>query len=155
MNLLTNGKIYNTFSATTGAQVSTSLQSSVLDSAGFDGVMWICAFHSNANSSGGYSKLYHQHGSSSESTSMVSCTGSGDFAEQATTALGATNGKTYVLDVFRPSERYVSAYATLDSTNAVGVNITGILYNSGREPTEQSTGSIGVLASAVTVSPTT
>ena len=155
MNLLTNAQFYNVLQASTGVQTSTDEQGTVLDSAGYDSVCWVATFNSNLNSTGGYSKLYHQHGSSSESTSMVSCTGS-DFAiVPPTTLTGATNAKSFILDVFRPSKRYVSCYVTQDGTNHVAVDAIGILYNSGREPTEQSTGSIGVLSSLVCVSPTT
>ena len=151
-NILSNAQFYSVFSDTTGAQVSTDAQATVvLDSAGYDSLCLSAKFYANANSTGGDSKLYMMHASSSESTSMVSCTGANDFVQST----AAVNGKLLVLDIFRPSKRYVSAYLTKDGANAAGVDITAILYNAGREPTSQSTGSAGVLASAVTVSPTT
>ena len=138
---------------TTGAQVSTGLQStSVLDMKGFDSVCWIAKLDANANSSGGIVQLYHMHGDATSTTDMVSITG-GTSCYAGTTA--GINGKLLVLDVSKPEKQYVSCYLYLDSTNAVGGNIVGVQYNSKYCPTTQSTESAGVLTSVFCQTPTT
>lgn len=152
MNILDNAKFYNVAPQTTG---STDEQSVVIDSAGYDNVAWIATADGNTNSTGGHSKLYHQHSDSTSTTDMVSCTGADYIVEAATTALGFLDNTMMVLDVHRPSKRYVSAYLTKDSTNAFDSEIHAILYNVERGPVTQPTSTYGVAASAFALSPTT
>lgn len=152
MNLLKNSKIYEVIAITSG---NTDLQSQVLDSAGYDGVLWAVVSGENGNSTGGYSKLYHQHADSSASTSMVSCTGASYIAAPGTTATGFLDDTVIVLDVNKPQKRYVSCYVTKDSTNSVDVIALGILYKTHKGPITQPTSTYGVAFSALAVSPST
>ena len=153
MNLLDNAKFYNVGIQTTG---STDEQAAiVLDSAGYDSVMWVAIADGNTNSTGGYSKLYHMHSDSTGTTDMISCTGSGDIATPATTGTGFLDNTMLVLDVHRPEKRYVSAYLTKDSTNAFDSEMFGILYNAERGPVTQPTSTYGVAGSQFANTPTT
>ena len=152
MNFLNNMEIYNVLTPTTG---TTSLQGDVVDTAGFDGVCWIAQFSGNTNATGGYSQLYHMHGDSSASTSMVSCTSSVYIASPSATDEGAINDSLAVLDVIKPTKRYCALYAVKDSTNPLNIGAIGILYRNHKGAVTQPSSAAGVLFSATAVSPAT
>ena len=152
MNLLDNAKFYVVAPQTTG---STDEQAAVvLDSAGYDNVMWLAIADGNTNSTGGYSVLRHMHSESTSTTDMVAAT-STTLCAPASTGTGFLDNTMLVLDVHRPSKRYVSAYLTKDSTNAFDSEILGILYNTERGSVTQPTSTYGVAGSAFSLSPTT
>jgi len=153
MNLVKNSAVYNILG--TGTTGDTDLQgSAVVDMSGYDGIMWIAQFHGNTNTTGGYSELYHMHSDSTSTTDMVSTTANASVSP-ATTAVGAINDSCLLLDVYRPLKRYVSAYVTKDSTNAVEVSVIGVQYANSKGATVQPTSTYGVIASDIGVSPTT
>jgi len=149
-NMLTNAKFYNIAPQTTGNTDEQAAE--VVDMDGYDGVLLMATAAGNTNTTGGYSKLYVMHASSSETTSMVSCTGTA--AIPATTAVGFINSSLMLLDVVKPLKRYVSATITKDSTNEFDSAIHAIQYNIRKGPVVQPTTLYGVIASAVYVSPT-
>ena len=149
MNNLYNSQIYHVMISSTGAPSTTDKQADVvLDTAGYDSVMWIATLETSTASSTGYGKLYHMHSDSTSTTDMVSCTGASFIAE--TTSL---EDRMLVLDVNKPLKRYVSAYFAQNA--AVHPNVIGILYKNKSGPVTQSTGTYGVIDSALAISPTT
>lgn len=154
MNLLKDCKFYQIAALSTG---DTDIQGTPVDAAGYDGVCFIASFFGNTNSTGGYSILRYQHASSSESTSMASCGDTSDseqVAMPASTAIGIVDDSMLILDVPKIANRYVTAYVTKDSSNAVNLAVYGLLYKGNKVPVTQPTSTLGVAGSAIYPSPT-
>ena len=150
MNLGYNSKIWWIGQASTGAPISTDFQAGkVLDMSGYDGVCYIALMDVTTATSTGVGTLVHMHSDSTSTTDMVSCTGAAFVS--GTTSM---SDKLLVLDVQKPTKRYVSAYLEQDAT--ANTQILAIQYKNRKGPVTQDSSTYGLQGSYVlAISPTT
>jgi len=77
----------------------------------------------------------------------------GDAADLAgTKSIPQNNGDSFLLDVYRPAQRYVTV-SVVRGANTVTGDVYAILYGAKKKPTTQGSTMTGVPASGVVVSP--
>lgn len=142
MSLSTDVRITVVSPAATAAQ--TEIVSSVLDMAGYDGVMFIALTGDVTDTS---VLTLTAKGNTANSTSSPT-----PVTQKATTAFTASatsaDSKALVVDVVRPTLRYVFASLTRTTANAVVGGIIAIQYNAANRPTSHDA---SVIASALGV----
>lgn len=135
------------------AGTSAIVSSRVLDMSGYDSCAFIGAV--GTVTAGGVIKVIPRHGATSSSTGMVDMS----TAAAATTAsTTAHTRQTLIAEIHRPTKRYVSVKLHRATQNAVVEGVIAIRYNAHgglHFPLSQSTGAGGVIASTLTVAPTT
>jgi len=132
-NLLKDAKITVVMNAVTAG--TSEQKSSVLDMAGFDAVAFIAVFGTVTDASVITLTAYENSASSTSSPAPVAVTGG------ATASLTAsTSSNTFmVVDVIRPSKRYVFADITRTTQNAVINCVIAIQYRTKNKPVTQPT----------------
>ena len=139
MNLSKDVKITVVAAAATAAQ--TAVTSDVLDMSGYDGVMFIALTGDVTATS--VLTLTAQANSANSTSSPTPVT------QKATDAFTAgasdADSKALVVDVYRPTLRYVFAELTRTTANAVVGGIIAIQYSAANKPTTQAA---SVIASA-------
>lgn len=105
-HFLENNQIRVAAAATSSG--TTTISSSVVDTAGFNGVAFACTI-TTANA-GNFIKL--QHGDAADGSDMVDLAG--------TAVVAAANGQLVVAEIARPSRRYVRAQVVRGSATALG-----------------------------------
>ncbi len=123
---------------------TTDLDGSVIDMAGFDGVLFVALL--GDVTSGSVLELQCQGSAASNGSSPTQETGatSGTFTAGASSA----DGKLLVLDVIRPANRYVFPRLKRGTANAVVDGVVAVKYRGRSAPI---TADAGVIASALAV----
>ena len=130
--------------ANASAAATTAVTSAVaLDMAGYDGIMYICSL--GTVTSGSVLTLTTYGATTSTASGGVAITGG---ATSPVTDAGASSNKLLIVDVLRPSTRYVYATLTRTTQNAVVNGIIAVRYKTRSVPV---TADASVLASAVCV----
>lgn len=151
MNIgLLHGCKYTMMLSYTAAGTSDITPAVVIDTAGYEGVQFIASI--GAVTATGRAIIYPEHSAASASTSMVAMTSYGSGTTSGTTAMGT---KCIVLDLYRPTKRYVSAYIDRHTANVVVNSLIAICYGAKKQPVSQSTAANGVIDSDQYASPTT
>jgi hypothetical protein len=154
MNLLKNVKLTRVAVSYTSGDTDIS-EERVIDMAGFDGVMFVGLIGSAATT--GYQfKVVPCHSSATGTTDMVPMSTAG-YGAGTTAGTTLMEESLVVVDVYRPTKRYMSAIVDRD-TGSTDVEIDGVIaiqYKNRYGPVSQSTSQYGVVASTVAVSPTT
>lgn len=119
------------------AAAQTAINSSVLDMAGFDGVMFVALL---GDSSSGSVITLTANENTANSTSAPMPTTSGISATYTDPDGASADNNVLVVDVQRPSERYVFANLTRTTANCAVDGIIAIQYQSHSKPTAQSAG---------------
>ena len=149
MDLGYNAKFSWIGRASTGAPISTDFQAAaVLDMSGYDAITLVALMDVTTASSTGLGTLCFMHSDSTSTTDMVSCTGAAYIAQTTSMA-----DKLLVLDVQKPSKRYVSAYLEQDA--AAHTQILAIQYKNRIGSVTQDTSTYGVQGFAEAISPST
>lgn len=123
MQLGPNLKVIRVKASVAGGQ--TEVDSSVVDRAGFEGVMFLI-----------------QHGTSTSGTSIAckaqSCASDGsspvDLTGTTLTATHADDGKQSIIDIAEPQSRYLRCVVTPSTQNAAVDSIIALLYRGRRLP---------------------
>ncbi len=116
----------------------------ILDMAGFEGVIFIAKLGDVTDTS--VVTLTAQQNTANSSSGMATLSGSATYTAGATNA----DNNLLVLDVYRPTERYVRPVLTSATANAVKNGIIAIRYGSRKLPATQGA---TVLASATLIEP--
>lgn len=138
MSLLKNCKITRVANAAAAAQ--TDVNGSILDMAGFEGVMFV-ALTGDATATSALALKCEQNTVNSAS-GMAELTGAASFTAGASDA----DNKALVLDVHKPRERYVRAVLERGTADCVVDGIIAIQYMPRSMPTSQDA---SVIASAL------
>lgn len=122
-----------------------TLSSDILDMTGFEGVMFIASFGDNAATA--TIALSAQQDTDSAGGTMATLSGT---AVNYTCAAADADNDLLVLDVYKPTERYVRAQITRGVANSVVNDIVAIQYGAMKTPITQGA---TVLDSELYVSP--
>lgn len=139
MNLSKDVKITVVAAAATAAQ--TAVTSDVLDMSGYDGVMFIALTGDVTATSVLTLTAKANSANSTSSPTPVTQKATDAFTAGASDA----DSKALVVDVYRPTLRYVFAELTRTTANAVVGGIIAIQYSAANKPTSQAA---SVIASA-------
>lgn len=135
-------KNINVIKVSNGATAGTSeVDSSILDMAGYDGVMFIVDLATVVDAS--VLTLNAQQNTANSTSGMATITGA-----SATFTASTSSNKALLVDVYRPLQRYVRAAFTRTAQNATVNTIIAIQYKSQFRPT---TLDASVIASATVV----
>lgn len=127
---------------TAAGQAATA--SDILDMAGFEGVLLIAKLGDVTDTS--VVTLQAQQNTANSGTGMATLSGSVTYTAGASDA----DNDLLVLDVYRPSERYVRALLTSATANAVKNGVIAIRYGARKVPVTQGS---TVLSSATLIEP--
>lgn len=142
LSLLNDAKWTQVSNGATAAQ--TELDSSILDMAGYDSVIFIATLGTVTDAC--VLGLAAQQNSVNSTSGMAQITnGPGTVNAAATFTASGSSNTILITDVFRPIQRYVRAALTRTTQNAVVNNIIAVQYNSRSLPVTQSA---SVLASS-------
>ena len=145
-NLLNNIKL-DYVAAAVGAGSSIDNDSAIVDTAGFDGVIFYTTITDSVDT--GVATLTVEQNTANSGSGMAALAGA-----VATATSGANddlNGKLLAVDVYRPRERYVRANRTSATANIAYGECIAILYKGNKMPISQA--AADVADSAVVVSP--
>lgn len=109
----------------------TDVASSILDMAGFDGVLFVALLGDVTDTS--VLTLTAQQNTANSTSGMAALTGTATFTAGASDA----DSKAMILDVIRPVERYVRAVLSRGTANAAVDGILAIQYRAGTKPCTQ------------------
>jgi len=127
MNLLKCAKIMQ---IQNGAAAGTSLQtSSTFDMAGYNACLIICSV--GAVTSGSVMQLNAQQGAASNGSDAATITGG---STAVLTDAGTNSNKIFLVDVIRPTKRYITATFSRTTQNAVVNGMWAILYQADSPP---------------------
>ena len=126
-NLLTDTKIIRVLNAV--AAGVTQQTSSIVDTAGFDGVMFVALL--NTVTSGAVLSLQAQDNSLNQSGGMANV---GNGATATLTDAGTNSNKTMILDIIAPGQRYVQCLLNRTTQNVTVDGMLAILYRGKGKP---------------------
>ncbi len=113
------------------AASNTDDDSAIVDTQGFDGVMFVCPLIDSVAT--GVATMTAQQNTANSGTGMASLAGG---AAAATCAVNDDlNEKVLVVDVYRPLERYVRVKRTSATANIAFGDVIAFLYHSRVKPT--------------------
>lgn len=123
MNLTKNVKVIQVKAPETAA--TTAVNSDAVDTTGFEGVVFMGSI-AVANA-GNYGEV-QQGDTTSPATALA-----------GTKVVTAANNNSFVIDVYRPSKRYVRCVVTRTASSATGA-LYAVLYGAAKAPTTQGAG---------------
>ena len=132
--------------AAVAAASSTDSNSTIIDMAGWDGVIFVTTV--TASTATSVVTLKAEQNTANSDTGMAALSGASASATSAVT--DDLNGKTLIVSVHKPRERYVQAVRTSATANSAFGQVIAILYGPKAAPTATSS---TTAASADTVSP--
>lgn len=138
---LSNYTLINTVRSATTAAGSTPLESSIIDMAGYEGVLIAARFGTAAADN----ILSAKMSTANDSATMSPIAGSA-------VAVGGTSDENQWLDIYRPKMRYVQALATRATSSKLG-EIWAIQYGGRKLPEDNNT--VGTIAGELSVSQST
>lgn len=128
-SLLNDVKVTVVEAAAGAAQ--TALDSDILDMSGYEGVLFIAML--GDITSGSVLTLAAQQNTANSTSGMATLSGSATFTAGASDA----DSKVLALDVYRPRERYVRAYLTRTTQDAIIGGVIAIQYGATKKPVTQ------------------
>jgi cystathionine beta-lyase/cystathionine gamma-synthase len=145
MNLFKNVSVREV-GAPVAAAANTDSNSDRIDMQGYEGVMFVCPLTDSVNT--GVATLKVEQNTADSDSGMAALSGASAAATSA--ADDDLNNLLLVVDVYRPTERYVQAVRTSGTANIAFGTLTAILYGAKELPVAAHS---TVLASAVVASP--
>ena len=122
--------------APVAAASNTDSNSDIIDTTGWDGVVFIAPIEDSANT--GVAHLKAEQNTANADSGMAALSGADATATSA--ADDDLNNKLLVLDVYKPLERYVQAVRTSGTANIAFGTLIAILYKGRKAPiTDHST----------------
>lgn len=140
--MLQNVAIDRVLIDTAAGQAATA--GSILDMAGYEGVLFIAKLGDVTDTS--VVTLQAQHNDANSTSGMATLAGSATFTAGATSA----DDNLLVLEVYRPTKRYIRPLLTSATANAVKNGIIAVRYGPRCKPVTQGA---TVLASAILIEP--
>lgn len=125
-SLLNDVKVTVVEAAAVAAQ--TAVESDILDMSGYEGVLFLAMLGDVTTTS--VLTLACQQNTANSTSGMATLAGSATFTAGASDA----DSKVLALDVYRPRERYVRAYLTRTTADAVVGGIIAIQYGATKKP---------------------
>lgn len=132
--------------AAVAAASSTDSNSTIIDMAGWDGVIFVTTV--TASTATSVVTLKAEQNTANSDSGMAALSGASASATSAVT--DDLNGKTLIVSVHQPRERYVQAVRTSATANSAFGQVIAILYGPRTAPTAAAS---TTAASADTVSP--
>lgn len=133
-NLSKNAKVSSALDYASGSADRTG---ATLDMQGWDGVLMIVKFAAIADTA--VTKIKAQQGEASDMSDAADLAGTGiDVA-------GDDDNQIFIIDIYRPRERYVRLYVDKDASNATAESAVYIQYKGRKGPVDNN------VANAVTV----
>lgn len=129
-SLLNDVKVTVISPAAVAAQ--TAIESDILDMSGYEGVLFLAVL--GDVTTGSVLGLAAQQNIANSTSGMATLAGSATFTAGASDA----DSKVLALDVYRPRERYVRAYLTRTTANAIIGGIIAIQYGAAKKPQSQA-----------------
>jgi hypothetical protein len=121
--------------------------STIIDTAGYDGCLLLCPITDCVAT--GVATMKVQQNTANSGTGMTDATGA---SAQATSAADDDmNGKFLAIDIFRPQKRYLRVNRASATANIAYGDVTAILYKGRKAPVTQD--STQVAASTIVTSP--
>ena len=145
MNLLKQVSVREV-GAPVAAAANTDSNSDRIDMQGYEGVLFVCPLEDSVAT--GVATLKVEQNTADSDSGMAALTGASAAATSASN--DDLNGTLLVVDVYRPTERYVQAVRTSGTANIAFGTLTAILYGARELPVAAHT---TVQASAVVASP--
>lgn len=145
MNLSKNVQVREV-GAPVSAGSSIDSNSDRIDMSGWEGVVFVCPVTDSVQN--GVATLKAEQSTTDADTYMAALTGASATATSANN--DDLNDKLLVVDVYRPTERYVQAVRTSSAANIAYGNVIAILYGARELPTAEDT---SILDAAVVASP--
>ena len=144
MNLLNNCKI-DFVNAAISLANNTDDNSSILDMAGYDGVIFMTTITDSV--SGGIATLTVQESAANSDTAMAAIAGAAATVTSA--ANDDLNSRLLIVDCYRPVERYVQGTLTSATQNIAFGETIAIRYNGRKCPVSQSSTTVAASTSIV------
>jgi hypothetical protein len=132
MQFSKNNKVLSAITPTAGAAGTTDIEGTVIDTQGFQGVAFLVRM--GAMTTGAVTSIKAQQGAASDGSDAA------DLAGTAQAVAVADAGEVFIVDILRPTERYVRLYVDRDTANAVVASAEAILYGPSDAPVTQPTG---------------
>lgn len=126
MNPSLNEKYILASTPTAGAAGQTDVASSIIDTAGYEGVKFLVPF--GAITTGAVTSVVAQQNSANSTSGMASLSGT------SVTVADSADNKLVVIDVNRPKERYVRCLVDRATQDAVVGGIIAVLYGPRKAP---------------------
>jgi hypothetical protein len=137
----------NYLGAAVAASASINANSTIIDTAGYDGCLFLCPITDCVATGVGTMKV--QQNTANSGTGMTDATGA---SAQATSAADDDlNGKLLAIDVYRPQKRYLRINRASVTANIAYGDVTAILYKGRKAPVTQD--ATQVAASTIVTSP--
>lgn len=127
MNLNKNVKISQAITVTAGAAGTSDINGTTLDMSGFDGVLMVVTFGAITGSA--VTSIKAQQGAASTLSDAADLTGT------AQTVADTDDEKTFYIDLYKPTERYVRLVVDRGTQNAVVASAEYIQYGAKVAPT--------------------
>lgn len=120
-------KVTQCINATTGAAGTTAINGATLDMSGYEGVLFLCVM--GAITATAVTSLKAQQGNASNMSDAA------DLAGTGITIADDDDNQVFVLDVYRPQERYVRPVVSRGTANAVVQSCLAVQYGARSRPT--------------------
>lgn len=134
MNLSTRIKVQQVINATTGAAGTTDIEGAPVDTANWDGVMFLCVM--GAIVTNAVTSIKAQQGEAVDSVSApTDITDAADLAGTAQTIADDDDNQVFIIDLYRPQERWVRPVVDRGTQNATVQSCLAILYHGRKAPT--------------------
>lgn len=130
MNLGKNVKISTAITPTAGAAGTTDINGTTLDMQGFEGVLMLVRF--GAITASAVTNVHAEQGAESDLSDAADLTGTG------ITVADDDDGQIFVIDLYRPRERYVRVVVDRGTANAVVASAEYIQYGNRKGPITQN-----------------
>jgi len=127
MNLNKNVKISQAITVTAGAAGTSDINGTTLDMSGFDGVLMVVTFGAITGSA--VTSIKAQQGAASNLSDAA------DLSGTAQTVADTDDEKTFYIDLYKPTERYVRLVVDRGTQNAVVASAEYIQYGAKVAPT--------------------
>lgn len=135
MNLYKNTKVSSAVTPAAGVAGTSAIEGTALDMSGYEGVLVVVRM--GAITSGAATSIKMQQDAASTMTSAA------DLAGTSQTIADDDDNEIFVIDLYRPTERYVRLYVSRGSQNAVVASAEYIQYGPKAAPVTQSSGTNG------------
>ena len=127
MNLSKVTKVTSAVTPTAGAAGTTDIEGTTLDMQGFDGVMAIVRMGTITSTA--VTSIKMQQGAASDLSDAA------DLLGTAITVADDDDGQTFIIDLYKPRERYVRVYVDRGTANAVVASAEYVQYGPRNIPT--------------------
>ena len=135
LNLLKNSKISSAVTPTAGVAGTADINGTILDMSGYEGVLMLVRM--GTITSGAVTSIKAQQDTDSAGGTMA------DLLGTSQTIADTDDDEIFVIDLFRPQERYVRLVVDRGTQNAVVASAEYIQYGPKAAPVTQPTGTNG------------